>query len=79
MHKEILLPEKYRNLQRLGNHDYRIRSKFLWWPKTIGDQTSWLCTRMWIEESVKIYTTNWFNLIGGSLVKWTDWKAIQWL
>lgn len=79
MNNEIILPLKYRNLERTGRYKYQIKSKFLVFPKKIDNKIKWLCNSIWIEESSVIYKFNWLNFIGGPVKCWTDWKPIEWL
>ena len=57
----------------------RVRNEFLWFPKTIGDETRWLETAEW-EERYRIYhgydgfekwweTTRW--------VRWTNFDEVD--
>ena len=53
----------------------RVKSKFLFFPKTISGQTRWLEFAGWIEQYQSLMLSDKFGFI-----RWRDkWTEIKWL
>lgn len=53
--------------------DGRIESRYLWWPKRIGDETRWLEWATWEEEVV-----HWVDAVTLRDTRWS-WEATRWV
>lgn len=58
--------------------EYRHCHDYLWVPKMINGKIKWLTDAVWQESRTQVPKFNWFNVIGGPMLVWTKWKAIEW-
>lgn len=57
---------------------FRIVSKFLWFPKTIQGSTKWLVIAQWEEQFIEVIDQFALDLGSTNCLVW-KWKPIKWI
>lgn len=56
----------------------QIKTKFLWFPKTIEGQTKWLVTASWQEQFIEVIDEEAMELGALNCFCWI-WKPVKWI
>lgn len=60
------------------NETHKIKTKFLWFPKTIEGKTKWLVTASWQEQFMETIDQEAMDYGASNFMIWV-WKPVKWL